>query len=456
MTAEDQSRRPSAPLRGGSTQVWLQRGLVLLWSHVVPLLLAGMVLRFLVPRTGTGIRGAVALLGSSPLLLGIVLYFLFAALLRYWRFRIPGGRYASALPAHLAPAERDPDKLAAWAAEAELHETLAAPAMRRRLEQSLDPDKRSEVDARLSDLRAGLEAGDAEGARPAAAALAAAARGPLAARRRREFAMTAGAAACAALAAVVLRERVVQPYRVLSASMLPTLEPEDLVAGKPLARSAGSASVARRGDIIAFQSSSVALPLGVVAPEILVKRVIGLPGDRVSMKGGQPIINGWPVPRCDAGEYVFLQPVSQGGTVHGRLRVEFLDDAAYLTVDATGAPFRDTYECKSDEVFVLGDNRGNSLDSRAWNAGRGGGVPVLAIQAGIPWFLAGTHRNGEIDLGRFAHAVDGLQVRLRVEGMDGQSLRDGIARCLANRPAETRPPPPGEAAGARATREVDL
>ena len=36
MTAEDQSRRPSAPLRGGGTQVWLQRGLVLLWSHVRP------------------------------------------------------------------------------------------------------------------------------------------------------------------------------------------------------------------------------------------------------------------------------------------------------------------------------------------------------------------------------------------------------------------------------------
>jgi len=246
---------------------------------------------------------------------------------------------------------------------------------------------------------------------------------------------TLGAAALAAVAAYGVRTTVVQSYEVLSASMLPTLEPGDRLLGSKLAYVAARDRLPQRGDIVTFQSSEVALPAGIEAPEVLVKRVIGLPGDRVAVKGGQPVINGWPVPYCDAGEYVFLQSGAHGGAVHGRLRVEFIDDRAYLTVNAQSVPFRETYEVKPGEVFVLGDNRGNSLDSRAWNAGRGGGVPVGAVDARARWFLMGTHRSGDPDFGRLGHAIDRLEGRVHLEGVNAQSLDDAVADVWRARPA---------------------
>ena len=64
--------------------------------------------------------------------------------------------------------------------------------------------------------------------------------------------------------------------------MLPTFEPGDEVAGNKLAYALGS-KAPRRGDVLVFRASSVALPPGLVPPPVLVKRVIGLPGDRVTM-----------------------------------------------------------------------------------------------------------------------------------------------------------------------------
>jgi signal peptidase I len=260
-------------------------------------------------------------------------------------------------------------------------------------------------------------------------------------RRAREAVVLLLLIGIAVASAFALRAHVARPYRVRGGSMLPSLEPEDLVLARPKPYG-GDASRARRGDVVVFPGSVVAPGSGAALPEILVKRVIGLPGDRVSMSGGTPIINGWKVPSCDAGEYMNVLAEADGHALHGRLRVEFLDDQAYLTVHSLGSPpFPDAYVVKPGEVFVLGDDRGNSFDSRAYGGGHGGGVPAAGIDARVQWFLAGTHRSGDVDLDRLLRPVDALQKRIHLEGLQTHFLDEGLAKCLANRPTETRPPP---------------
>jgi signal peptidase I len=245
-----------------------------------------------------------------------------------------------------------------------------------------------------------------------------------------------------AIGAAVAVRVFVRPYRVLSASMLPTLEPDDLVLGRIVSQGKGVVADLRRGDVVVFRGAAVP---GIQAlahlPDTVVKRVIGLPGDRITMQGNKPVINGWTIPACEAGEYIHVLADPSEGVVHGKLFVEFLDDRAYLAAYSIGVPFRGTYVVKPGEVFVLGDNRGNSLDSRAYDGGRGGGVPGVAIEARASAFLIGTQPSGDTDYGRILGHIDAPHARLPLP-FPVASLDEGIARCLANRPKEAHPPPP--------------
>jgi signal peptidase I len=408
------------------------------------------VLRYLVPVSGTGVAGALAWVRQQfgPLSFA-ALFLLFSGLVRYWLFHLPGGRYASSLPAHLVPSERNAERLAEWARAASVYERLREGSSRRRIDRALDAEKRRELDERLARMREGFVAADAAATREAERAAESIALPAQAGGKAREaigFLVTVAVAVGVVLA---FRARVAEPYAVKGTSMLPTLEDEDVVLGNKLAYVSPAHRGPARGDVIVFRSSAVDFGSVLVEgmPDVLVKRVIGLPGDRIEMRGNNPVINGWTVPGCVVeGLYFHLARGGSGETFRGQLRVEFLGDEAYLTLRAGNTPpFPDAYVVQPGEVFVLGDNRGNSLDSRAFRGGSGGGVPFDAVLARAEWFLAGTHRSGDVDLGRLLRPLDALQHRLLLEGLDTKALDAGVLRCLQDPPKHTRPPPPEEA-----------
>lgn len=248
------------------------------------------------------------------------------------------------------------------------------------------------------------------------------------------------ALALAAVVAYGLRACVVATFRVVGPSMLPTLQIDDHVLVNRLAyglrlpftgRRMGG-SMPRLGDLVVFRANGLT---GVDGPQSVVKRVVGLPGDRISLKMGILIINGWRVPSCDAGAYVDLSgPV----TIRGRLNVEFLGDSVYLTVrNIFDQPFVG-YVVQPGEVFVIGDDRGFSSDSRLWNDRRGAGVPVSGLEGRVSRVLVGARPDGRLDFGRLWEPP--FRPRLRLPGFNLGDTEKRIADCVAHRPAQTWPP----------------
>jgi signal peptidase I len=255
--------------------------------------------------------------------------------------------------------------------------------------------------------------------------------------------------------ALLLRAFVVEAFKIPSGSMLPTLQIQDHIFVNKLAygpeipftsfRMWTSLPV-DRGDVIVFvyPDSPPDQP-----SQDFIKRAIALPGDTLVVEGGHPIINGWRVPSCRVGEYGYHEG-AQNPLKHGDLYVEFLGERSYITLYEEGHTDgrQGPYQVKAGETWVLGDNRNNSSDSRAWYGGRGGGVPdanlkgrALFVWWGVPLF------------DRLFVNVMAKEPRLPKEGATPQIV-SAIEKCLRDRPPVSATTPPSPAGGPPAAHPV--
>lgn len=238
-------------------------------------------------------------------------------------------------------------------------------------------------------------------------------------------------------AAFLVRARMVELHRVTSASMLPTILPSDRIVTEKFAyRSAisGTDATARppaRGEVIVFPAST-AMP----QHSHLVKRVLGIPGDTIEVHRGSVLINDWKVPSCNAGSFV---DAVQDRLIVGRISVEFLGDESYLTIKVPEDGLESKYNVLPGEVFVMGDNRGFSEDSRIWMHGRDGGVQIENIEGRVTRVLFGRDGTGRLNASRFWQT---LGTSMPTSHIDTKALTAGIEGCLKIRPKITLPPAP--------------
>jgi signal peptidase I len=406
---------------------WVLRGL---WFVLIPLLWTALALRYLVPHASSapGLEGVLSdLWRRHTLLLALTLFLALGALVRYWQNWLPGGRYLANLPEQVAarvPRRRVAECEAAYG----LLLMLETRAVKRRL-LSASSELRAAVDTADADLRTQLAAGKWSKIPAAQAKLERLVRPLRTARAAQDSLLFVALLVGAALLALQLRARLAQVYEVTGNSMLPTLTPEQVLAGRP--QIYGAARLPQRGDVVVLR----ALVDG--REQELIKRVIGLPGDHIGMWGVHPIINGWSMPLCDVGAYYRPDSAALNAAgLGGHLTMEFLEGEAYLTLQTVDAPPFADYLVKPGEVFVLGDNRTGSRDSRAFD-GAPRGFPLSSIRAKIARELFSRTRRGELDM---ATVLRPPRSAIHLNGADMSVVQARVNACLAARPKSTTPP----------------
>jgi signal peptidase I len=233
---------------------------------------------------------------------------------------------------------------------------------------------------------------------------------------------------------LVLRSFLFEPFRIPSDSMMPTLQDGDFILVNKfryglrlpvLNRKILDISEPQRGDVVVFRYPP--------DPAInYIKRLVGLPGDRVKVISDRIYVNDVPFEEKDLGRYsdgcyenMRLSEVHTGEHSHHVLSCHTPDYLASSALPSCGRDIGRSYPCAENEslaaagtadrgdfaevtvpagnYLMIGDNRDNSEDGRYW-----GFVPEanLVGSARRVWFNFDWQRSRKIDWGRIGTRIE--------------------------------------------------
>jgi len=188
------------------------------------------------------------------------------------------------------------------------------------------------------------------------------------------------------LVVLLLRSFIFEPFRIPSGSMMPTLLIGDFILVNKfsygirlpvLNTKITEVGEPQRGDIVVFRFPK--------QPSVdYIKRVIGLPGDRIAYFDKKVYVNGQPTTQVSLGRY---QGIGQGVNMTGAEQfIENLTGIEHSILVSHGvSSVEDVFVVPQGQYFVMGDNRDNSNDSRYWGTVPEGNLVGKAIFIWMNW-----------------------------------------------------------------------
>ncbi|PKO53549.1 MAG: signal peptidase I [Betaproteobacteria bacterium HGW-Betaproteobacteria-2] len=169
------------------------------------------------------------------------------------------------------------------------------------------------------------------------------------------------------LAVFLIRSFIVEPFKIPSGSMMPTLLAGDFILVNKftyglrvpiLNNTFVELNKPERGDVVVFHFPP--------DPSIdYIKRIVGVPGDKIAYRSKQLFVNGEPVDMELVGDYQYV--VSGLSMAKTKLYTERLDEVSHaVLIDEDSISIDGETEVPAGHYFAMGDNRDNSKDSRSW------------------------------------------------------------------------------------------
>ena len=230
----------------------------------------------------------------------------------------------------------------------------------------------------------------------------------------------------------VLRGFIAEPFRIPSGSMLPTLEIGDFILVNKfsygvrlpiLHKKLLELGDPKRGDIVVFRHP----PQNKIS---YIKRMIGLPGDKIEYQANELMVNGKRVMSVPEGDYIpysetrslslHRQLIAPETSVKGgEMAGEMVEYSVLFNNNSANRGRKGALIVPDGHYFVMGDNRDNSADSRSW-----GLVPDRNIigKAFFVWFHWDTVKGGGLKFSRVGTDIeaqpagDSLEVNAQPSG----------------------------------------